>query len=126
MVVREDADIGSLVVGDIHKKSKCSQLWLGEVIEVLASLRQTQLSLLYNGLGFQKPIDDIANDVVVTRILVGEFAKSIQGDGRHTPKRFVAEVQDSMNLEGLNYVPPPSQKHMNGPDSSNTQYMIDA
>ena len=126
MVIREDADIGSVVVGDIHKKNTYVQLRLGEAINLLASLRHTQLSLLYNGLGLQKPTDDIADDMAVTCTLVGEFATSIQGGGRYTPKGFVAEVQDAMNLEGLDYVPRPLQRHMDNPDSSSTQDMTDS
>lgn len=38
MVICEDADIGSMVVGDIHKKNTCAQLQLGEAIEVLVAL----------------------------------------------------------------------------------------
>ena len=46
MIIREDADIGLVVVGDIHKKNKCAQLRLNKAIDFLTSLRQTQLVLL--------------------------------------------------------------------------------
>ena len=107
MVIREDADIGSVVVGDIYKKSKCAQLRLAKAIEVLGSLRRTQLNLLYSGLGLQDPTYDIAEDVAATRTLVGEFPTSIQGSGLHSPRGFVAEVQDAMNMEGHHIVVPP-------------------
>jgi hypothetical protein len=71
-----------------------------EAIEFLSSLRQTQLNLLYCGLGLQEPTDDIADDVTVARTLVGEFPESVPGCGRDATKGFVAEVQDAMKLEG--------------------------
>lgn len=117
MVVREDADIGWVVVGDLHKRSTCAQLRLGDAVEVLASLRRIQLGLLYTGVGLQDPTDDIADDVAATRALVGEFATSIQGGGSQPLKGFVAEVQDAMTLEGHAGVPPSSQKQIGCPDS---------
>ena len=113
------------MVGDIHKKSKCAQLRLAEAIEVLGSLRRTQLNLLYSGLGLQDPTDDIAEDVAATRTLVGEFPTSIQGSGLHSPRGFVAEVQDAMNMEGHHIVVPPSHKDMDVRDSSCTQDVAD-
>lgn len=128
MVIRENADIGSVVIGDIHKKSKCAQLRLAEAIEFLASFRRTQLNLLLSGLGLQEPTDDIAEDVAATRTLIGEFPKSIQGSGLHSPKGFVTEVQDAMNMEGLDLVVlvPPSHKDMEVRDSSCTQNLADS
>ena len=104
MVVREDADIGSIVVGDIHKKSKCVQWRLGEAIQMLTSIRQTQLNLLHCGLGLQVPTDDIADDVGVVRTLVGEFPKSAAGVGT---KGFVDEVEAALTLEPLACIAPP-------------------
>lgn len=69
MVIREDVDIGSVVIGDLHKKSQCTQLRLGEVVDVLVELRRTQLNLIYYGLGLEKPTDDIADDMPITRTL---------------------------------------------------------
>jgi hypothetical protein len=69
MVIREDVDIGSVVIGDLHKKSQCTQLRLGEVVDVLVELRRTQLNLIYCGLGLEKPTDDIADDMPITRTL---------------------------------------------------------
>ena len=118
MLVREDANIGSVVVGDIYKKSTCAQLRLGDVIDALTTLRRTQLSLFYTAMGLQEPTDDIAEDVAVTHKLLGELHTSIQEHGRHNPKGFVAEVQDAMQLELPTYVPPSLQNLTGGPDSS--------
>lgn len=107
MVVREDADIGSVVVGDIHKKSKCAQLRLLDAIEILSELRKTQLDVLHCGLGLQDVTDDIADDVGVTRALFGEYPDSVQVCGKDAAKGFVAEVQDAMKLEGPECVEPP-------------------
>ena len=109
LVVREDADIGLAVVGDIYKKSKCAQLRLGEAIEILSSVRETQLNLLYSGLGLQTPSDDIAEDVTATCTFLGEFVDCKQCLGNPPPNGFIAEVQDAMKLEGLDCVPPPTR-----------------
>lgn len=79
LVVREDPDIGSVVVGDIHKKSKYAQLRFFDATEFLGSLRRTQLSLLYTSMGLQNPTDDIADDVATARTLFGEFSMSVKG-----------------------------------------------
>ena len=101
MIIREDVDIGHVVIGDVHKKSRCAELRLGEVIDVLAVLRRTQLDLVQCGLGLQEPTDDIVEDVLVTHMLVGEITQTPAVDGLHTPRRFVAEVEDAMRCEGL-------------------------
>lgn len=100
MVVREDADIGSLVIGDVHNKSRCVQLRVLDAIEQLKSLRRLQLSLLYSGLGLEDPTDDIAEDVALVRTLVGEFTKPVQAQEVQLPGGFVAEVQDALRTEG--------------------------
>ena len=43
-----------------------------------------------------------------------------------SPRGFVAAVQDAMNLEGLQGVPPPSQNCLDGPDNSSTQDRTDS
>ena len=126
MVIREDADIGSVVVGDIHKKSKCAQLRQAEVIELLSSLRSTQLNLLYCGLGLQQPTDDIAEDVAATRTLVGEFRVSIHGGDLQSTKGFIAEVQDAMTMDGRVVEVIPSQKDVNVRGSSCTEDEADS
>ena len=124
MVIREDADIGSVVIGDIHKKNTCAQLRLGEAIEVRVALRCTQRGLFYSGLGLEEPTDDIAEDVAVTRTLLGEFLKPTQLDGMHTPKGFVAEVQDVLTFKGLEDVLLPLQMPVDGLPSSGTQDLM--
>jgi len=99
MIIREDADIGSLVLGDVHRKSKALQLRLRDAIEVLTYVRSTVLNMLYSGLGLQDPTDDIADDVPLMRTLVGEFPKPLQASEVHTPRGFVAEVQVAMHFE---------------------------
>jgi hypothetical protein len=99
MIVREDADIGSLLLGDVHRKSKALQLRLRDAIEVLTYVRTTGLNMLYSGLGLQDPTDDIADDVPLMRTLVGEFPKPLQPAEVHTPRGFVTEVQVAMHAE---------------------------
>lgn len=122
MVIREDADIGSVVIGDIQKKSKCVQLQLCEAIELLSALRCTPLSLLYSGLGLEDPTDDIAEDVPLMRTLVGKYTKPIERDEVHTPRGFVAEIQDALRLKGPEDVPFRSQ----WPDSSSTEELAES
>lgn len=117
LVIREDVDIGSVVVGDIHRKSTCAELQVADAIEVLARLRNTQLDILYSGLGLKDPTDDIVDDIAVSRTLLGEFAKPTQLDAVHTPKGFVAEVQDALSFEGLEDVPPQSGNTPDQPPS---------
>ena len=57
-----------------------------------------QLGLLYSGLGLEEPIDDIVEDVPITRILLNEFTKPNQVVGVHIPKLFVVEVQDAIRF----------------------------
>lgn len=53
MVIREDVDIGSVVIGNLHRISQFTQLRLGKVVDVLMGLRHNQLGLLYCCLGFK-------------------------------------------------------------------------
>ena len=76
MIIREDVDIGHVVIGDVHKKSRCAELRLGEAIDVMSALRRTQLDLVHCGLGLQEPKYDIMEDVLVTHTLVGELTKT--------------------------------------------------
>ena len=99
MIIREDVDIGHVVIRDVHKKSRCAELRLGEAIDVMSALRRTQLDLVHCGLGLQEPKYDIMEDVLVTHTLVGEFTKTPLVDGLHTPRGFVAEVEDAMRCE---------------------------
>lgn len=89
LLFREDIDIGSAMIGDLHKKSKSVQMQVAEVQERLVRLRVTQLRLFYCGLGLQEPTSDIAADVPCARLLLGEFPGC-----RRSPKScgFVADV----------------------------------
>jgi hypothetical protein len=120
MVIREDADTGSIVVGDIHKKSKYARQRITKALAILSSVRQSQLSVLYCGLGLQEAIDETADDVGVARTLLGEFLESVPRCRREAAKGFVAEVQDAIKLEGLDYIDPPPENDTDAPDSSTT------
>lgn len=85
IVIHKDMDIGLVVVGDLYSKNQCVQLRQGEVVDVLALLRRTQLGLLYSGLGLEERIDDIVEDIPVTRILLNEFMKPNHVVGEHIP-----------------------------------------
>jgi hypothetical protein len=73
MIIRENTDIGYVVVGDTHKKSSCAHIRIVDVVDVLGGVRRTQLGLLYNALKLQEPTDDIVDDLPVMQTLFGEF-----------------------------------------------------
>jgi hypothetical protein len=118
LLFREDIDIGSAMIGDLHKKSKRVQMQVAEVQEGLVQLRETQLRLIYSGLGLQEPTSDIAADVPCARLLLGEFLGC-----RRSPNScgFVADVQEALSLDSLDSIPLPSQRSLEGLDGISTQ-----
>jgi hypothetical protein len=66
---------------------------------VLGGVRRTQVGLLYSALKLQEPTDDIVDDLPVMQTLFGEFIPPTPEDGLHTPRGFVAEVQDALRFE---------------------------
>jgi len=61
MLIREDIDIGSVVIADTFKRSDFMQQYLGETIDRLATLRRSQLGLLYRDLELkQHTPEDVA------------------------------------------------------------------
>lgn len=118
LLFREDIDIGTGMLGNLHKKSKILQMQIAKVQEGLVQLRATQLRLFYCGLGLQEPTSDIAADVACTRLLVGEFPGP-----RRSPKScgFVADVQEALSLDSLDSIPLPSQRSLEGLDGISTQ-----
>jgi hypothetical protein len=71
LIFREDIDVGTLMLGDLQKKSHCVQLQVEKVIQSLQRLRSTQLRLFNCALGVEETTDDIAEDVHCTRLLLG-------------------------------------------------------
>ena len=51
--------------------------------------------------GFRNLIYDIIEDVPVTNTLIGEFPNTTNIEQQHTPRGFVAEVQDAIRPEEL-------------------------
>lgn len=115
-IFREDVDIGSAIVGDLYKKSRCLELRVQEEQEGLINLRRMQLQLLFCGLGLEEPTDDIAPDVAYVRSLIGELpALPSSGFG------LVAEVQAAISLDSLDSIPMPSQRSLEGLEGISTQ-----
>jgi len=92
MLIREDIDIGSVVIGDTFKRSDFMQQYLGETIDRLAALRRSQLGLLYRDLGL---VQHTPEDVAGGHPLDIELPHDTQLDGMHDPKAVVGEVQDA-------------------------------
>ena len=69
----EDVDIGSALVGNLYKKSRCLELRVQKEQEGLINLRRMKLHLLFCGLGLEELTDDIAPDVAYVRSLIGEL-----------------------------------------------------
>lgn len=94
MVIREDVDIGSVVVDNLHMRSECVQLRLEKVVDALVRLRRIQLGLFYCGLGLEEPTDDIADDVPLTRILLNKYTKPTEFVGIYNRKESMGEVHE--------------------------------
>ena len=69
-------DNRSSVIGDLHRKSGCVQIRLGEMVDTIAALRNTQLNLMYGGFGLDEHRDNIKSDVLNTLTLVCEFPQA--------------------------------------------------
>lgn len=121
LTFREDMDIGSVIVGDLHKKSKCVQVRVAEVQEKLIHFRRMQLHLFYCGLGLEEPTDDIAPDVACTRSLFGEVPAADSARRSSTSLGFVADVQEALSLDSLDGIPMPSQNSLEGLEGISTQ-----
>lgn len=121
LICREDIDIGSLMVGDLHKKSRCLQMRMAEAQERLLELRRTQLNIFYSGLGVEEPADDVAADVPAARLLLGEFPALSPSRRSPTSHGFVADVQEALSLDSLDNIPLPSQRSLEGLEGINTQ-----
>ena len=121
LTFREDMDIGSVFVGDLHQKSKSVQMRVAEVQDLLIHFRRTQLHLFYAGLGLEEPTDDIASDVDSVRLLLGEFPVVDVARRSPTTLGFVADVQEALSLDTLDGLPMPSQNTLEGLDVISTQ-----
>ena len=101
-------NVGSSVIGDMHKKSGCVQIKLGEVVDTITAFRNTQLNLLYCGLGLDEPTDDIASDVLSTLTLVGEFPQASDLISENHQKNYVHAVEEAIGVDAIENVPMPS------------------
>lgn len=106
--IRKDVDNGSAVVGDLHRKNPCLLLSQGEVQESMLAFCATQLSLLNCGFSLKDPLMDIAPDVPLNRLLIGEFPPSPKLSPLRSPKMVVVDVQDTINVVApINLALPP-------------------
>ena len=53
-IVRKDVDVGSSVIGNRHRKNEYMQIRLGEVVDTIVILKNTQLNLIYCGFGLDE------------------------------------------------------------------------
>jgi hypothetical protein len=81
---------------------------LGEVVDTIAALRNTQFNMMYCGLGLDEPIDDIASNVLSTLTLVGEFPQASELLLGNTPKSYVHVVEEAIVLDAIENVHIPS------------------
>lgn len=105
MVFREDEDIGSLWVGDLHKKNRGVQMRIEEIVQSMQHVRGTTMRLFNSGMGVEDATDDIASDVQFTRALFGEEVEVLKEEPDGTTSGFVAEVHEAMSLESLDSIP---------------------
>lgn len=71
-------NIGSSVIDDLNRKKWCVQTWLGELVDIIIILRNTQLDLICCRLNLDEPTYDIASDVLSTLTLVRKFLQASQ------------------------------------------------
>lgn len=121
LVFREDMDIGTVVLGDLQRKSKCIKLRVEEMVEGLKQLRSIQLHLMNCGLGLEDATDDIAPDIDCTKALLGDLSALAPGRMGSTMLGFVADVEEPIGLDSLDAIPLPSQRQLDGMDHINTQ-----
>lgn len=105
-------DIGTVVVGDLHRKNICVSLRLGEVQKLLLGLRATQWSLFNCGFNLEDPIDDVAPDVPLTRLSIGEFPPSPTLNPWVTPNVFWLKYKMQWTLWGLTTLPCPHMQRL--------------
>ena len=92
LIVRVDMDNRSSVIGDLHRKSGCVQIRLGEMVDTIAALKNTQLNLIYCGFGLDEPTNDIISNVLNTLTLVGEFPQASELFPEIQPNNYVHVV----------------------------------
>ena len=119
LIFWEDVDVGTSMVGDLHKKSHCVQMRVEEMAHGLQRVRSTQLRLFNCGLGEEEPIDDIVEDVHCTRALLGEEVAIARGEPAEPTMAFVGDAQEAMSFEGLDAIP--MHCELEGVDRINTQ-----
>lgn len=121
LYICERVDIGSTVIGNLHIKDHCVELRLSEVQDLLLRLHETQLSMLNYSLRLQNSIDCIALDVPVIRLLLGEFPPSPTFSPLCSPRGFLIEVHDAMNVSGRDSSLVPSQAMLEDQDVKDTK-----
>ena len=91
---------GRQIIGidELHRKSGCVQIRLGEMVDTIAAFRNIQLNLMYCGLGLDEPTDDIASDLLSTMTLVGEFPQASQLLLETRPNSYVHAVEEAIGL----------------------------
>jgi hypothetical protein len=114
-------DVGSSVIDDLHWKNWYMQIGLGDVVNTIASLRNTELNLMYYGLGLDESTDNIASDVLSTLTLVGEFPQALELLPENQPKNYVHVVEEAIGLDAIENVLMLSQRQLKGLECISTQ-----
>ena len=112
------------MIDDLHRKNRCVQIRLRKEVDTIAALKNTQLNLMYCGLGLNEPIDDIASDVLSTLTLVGEFPQVFQLLSEIKPKNYMHDVEEAIMLDGLKNVPMSSQRYLEGLECISTHVSL--
>ena len=94
MVFRKNVDIGTLTLGDMHKKSTCVKFRvdLEEIVQSLQHVKSTQLHLFTFGLRVDNATNDIDPDIHYTKTLLVEEVMMALEDLTTKTLGFVAEV----------------------------------
>ena len=104
MIFREDMDIGTLTLGDLHKKSTCVKLRVEEIVQSLQLLRSTQMLLFNCGLGVENATDDVVPDIHCTHALLGEEVVTALENPTTSTSGFIRDVQEAMRVESLDAI----------------------
>ena len=121
MVFHKDMDVGSLTLGDLHKKSSCVQLRVEEIVQRRQHVRSTQLRLFNCGLGVENATDDIVQDLHCTRALLGEEVVIPMEKPSGTTMGFVTKVHEAMSLESFDAIS--MHRDFDGVGRIKTQYL---
>lgn len=102
-------DVGSSIIGNLHRNSGCVHIRFGEVVDSMAALKNTYVNSKYYVFGLHEPIYDIALDVLSTSTLIGEFPQTSKIVPEIRPESFVYVMEEAIGLDAIEHVSMPSQ-----------------